>query len=87
MRCVEHHEEAEEDRRLRLIDTVAERPRPSRKTRRLSCDHGDAIDARWHREDAIAATVSGSSSFFSLSKRSMPIIMAALFSGVAENAG
>ena len=32
-----------------------------------SCDHEDDIDARWHREDAIAATASGSSSSFTLS--------------------
>ena len=27
-------------------------------TRGLSCDHEDAIDAKWHRDDAIAATTS-----------------------------
>ena len=45
-------------RRLRGNDTVATRPRLPRETRRLSCDHEDAIDA----------TPASSSSFFTPSQ-------------------
>ena len=39
-------------------DAVATLPPYIHETRRLSGDHEDAIDAKWHRDDAIAATTS-----------------------------
>ena len=37
-------------------DAVATLPLYIHKTRGLSCDHEDAIDATWHRDDAVDAT-------------------------------
>ena len=39
-------------------DAVTKLSRYIHETRRLSCDREDDIDAKWHREDAIAATTS-----------------------------
>jgi hypothetical protein len=39
-------------------DAVATLPLYIHETHGHSCDHEDAIDAKWHREDAIAATTS-----------------------------
>ena len=36
--------------------TVATLPLYIHKTRGLSCDHEDAIDATWHRDDAVDVT-------------------------------
>ena len=43
---------------LCATDAVATLSPCTHETRRRSCDHDDAIDAKWHREDAIAATTS-----------------------------
>ena len=37
-------------------DAVATWPPYIHETRGLSCDHEDAIDATWHRDDAVDAT-------------------------------
>ena len=42
--------------RLRGNDTVAKLPLFTHATRRLSCDHEDAIEAAWHRDGAVDAT-------------------------------
>ena len=43
---------------LCAADAVATLSPCTREARRLSCDHEDAIDAKMHRADAIAATTS-----------------------------
>ena len=43
---------------LCATDTITKPPPHVHETRRLSCDREDDIDAKWHREDAIAATTS-----------------------------
>ena len=53
---------------LRGNDTVAKLPRLPHETRRLSCGRVDVVDAVQHRVDAIDATTSSSSSFFTPSQ-------------------
>ena len=43
---------------LCATDAVATLSPFTHETRGRSCDHDDAIDAKWHREDAIAANTS-----------------------------